>query len=192
MSRANAITDMTTSREALGRFDGVHVLYIGEGNNTTAALALAVAMTPGMRLTIVTPEGYGLSHEALDAAAVFAKESGAVIEQHHEVARLPREVDVVYTTRGETMVVPKPDPRRREHFVPFRVTPGLMARVSKPSGTIFLHDLPAMRGAEVVDEVLDGPQSIAFRQARHKMTSAMAVLGWCAEYEAGRTPGVGC
>jgi ornithine carbamoyltransferase len=55
-----------------------------------------------------------------------------------------------------------------------------MARVSKPSGTIFLHDLPAMRGSEVVDEVLDGPQSIAFRQARHKLTSAMAVLSWCA------------
>jgi ornithine carbamoyltransferase len=55
-----------------------------------------------------------------------------------------------------------------------------MTKVSKPSGTIFLHDLPAIRGAEVVDEVLDGPQSLAFRQARHKLTSAMAVLKWCA------------
>jgi ornithine carbamoyltransferase len=54
-----------------------------------------------------------------------------------------------------------------------------MARVSKPSGTIFLHDLPAVRGAEVSDEVLDGPQSRAFRQAHHKLTSAMAVLKLC-------------
>jgi ornithine carbamoyltransferase len=55
-----------------------------------------------------------------------------------------------------------------------------MAEVSKPGGgTIFLHDLPAMRGYEVLDEVLDGPQSIAFRQAYHKLTSAMAVLDWC-------------
>jgi ornithine carbamoyltransferase len=55
-----------------------------------------------------------------------------------------------------------------------------MAEVSRRSGTIFLHDLPAIRGAEVTDEVLDGPQSLAFRQALHKMTSAMAVLKWCA------------
>ena len=54
-----------------------------------------------------------------------------------------------------------------------------LAAVSKPAGTIFLHDLPAIRGSEVVDEVLDGPQSHAFRQAEHKMTSAMAVLRWC-------------
>jgi ornithine carbamoyltransferase len=54
-----------------------------------------------------------------------------------------------------------------------------MARVSKPSGTIFLHDLPAVRNEEVMDEVLDGSQSCAFQQARHKMTSAMAILQWC-------------
>jgi ornithine carbamoyltransferase len=174
-----AVADMTTIKEALGRFDGVHVLYLGEGNNTTAALALAVAMTPGMRLTIVTPEGYGLPHVALDAASAFTRASGSVIEQHHDASRLPREVDVVYTTRWETMGVPKANPAWREQFAPFRVTPELMARVSRSSGTVFLHDLPAIRGSEVVDEVLDGPQSIAFRQAHHKLTSAMAVLSWC-------------
>jgi ornithine carbamoyltransferase len=55
-----------------------------------------------------------------------------------------------------------------------------MAQVSKAKGTIFLHDLPAVRGSEVSDDVLDGPQSLAFRQAYHKLTSAMAVLKWCA------------
>jgi ornithine carbamoyltransferase len=54
-----------------------------------------------------------------------------------------------------------------------------MAQVSKPTGTIFLHDLPAVRGGDTHDEVLDGPQSRAFRQAEHKLTSAMAVLSWC-------------
>jgi ornithine carbamoyltransferase len=77
------------------------------------------------------------------------------------------------------MGVPKADPDWKEKFKPFSVTEGLMSRVSKPSGTIFLHDLPAVRGDDVVDEVLDGPQSRAFRQAEHKMTSAMAVLRWC-------------
>jgi ornithine carbamoyltransferase len=60
------------------------------------------------------------------------------------------------------------------------VTQALMAQTSKPSGkTIFLHDLPAIRGMEVHDEVLDGPQSRAFRQSEHKLNSAMAILQWC-------------
>ena len=76
------------------------------------------------------------------------------------------------------MGVEKKDADWVDRFRPYTITPAVMAEVSKP-GTLFLHDLPAMRGYEVVDEVLDGPQSIAFRQAYHKMTSAMAALNWC-------------
>lgn len=174
-----AVTDLVTIHEALGRLEGVHVLYLGEGNNTAASLALATALTPGMRLTLVAPEGYGLPRQTLETAAKLARQHGSLVEQHHDLDRLPRNVDVVYTTRWQTMGEPKPDANWREKFEPYAVTPQLMARVSKPAGTIFLHDLPAVRGAEVHDEVLDGPQSLAFRQARHKLTAAMAVLAWC-------------
>jgi ornithine carbamoyltransferase len=174
-----ALADMVTIREALGRFDGVHVLYLGEGNNTAEALALAVSMTPGMRLTVVTPEGYGLSDALLKHASDRAGQFGSFVEQHHRIDLVPKGVDVVYTTRWQTMGASKPDANWREKFQPYSVTPKLMAQVSKPEGTIFLHDLPAVRGAEVLDEVLDGPQSLAFRQARHKLTAAMAVLEWC-------------
>ena len=105
---------------------------------------------------------------------------GANVEHHHQIDQLPANVDAIYTTRWQTMGVPKAEPDWEAKFEPFRVTRALMERVSKPSGTIFLHDLPAVRGGDVDDEVLDGPQSRAFRQARHKMTSAMAVLDWCA------------
>ena len=177
-----AIADLVTIKEALGRLHDVHVLYMGEGNNSAAALALAVAMTNGMRLTIVTPEGYGLPEAVLEKANTLAQTSGtgSTIVQHHDMGSLPRNVDVVYTTRWQTMGVPKPDPNWETKFKPYGVTREIMAQVSKPSGTIFLHDLPAVRGAEVSDEVLDGPQSRAFRQAHHKLTSAMAVLKWCA------------
>jgi ornithine carbamoyltransferase len=174
-----AVADLATMHEAFGRLDGLHVLYLGEGNNSAAALAFAVAMTPRMRLTLMTPEGYGVPEEVLAAARGFARESGAVVEQHHRADALPTNVDVVYTTRWQTMGVPKPDPNWKQLFRPFSVTKELMARVSKPAGTVFLHDLPAVRGDDVTDEVLDGPQSLAFRQAKHKMTSAMAVLQWC-------------
>lgn len=175
-----AIADLVTISEALGRLNEVHVLYVGEGNNSAAALTLAVAMTEGMRLTLVTPEGYGLPQNVLDTASTFTQRSGAVIEQHHDVCSLPKNVDVVYATRWQTMGVPKLEPDWESKFRPFSVTQKMMAAVSKPANTIFLHDLPAVRGADVVDEVLDGPQSLAFRQAYHKLTTAMAVLKWCA------------
>ncbi len=174
-----AIADLTTIKEAFGRLSDVHVLYVGEGNNSAAALALAVGMTPGMRLTLATPEGYGLPDDALGAAVAAGRRHGSVIEQLHDVSALPLNVDVVYTTRWQTMGVPKPDPDWKDKFRPFTVNAELMGRVSKPAGTIFLHDLPAMRGDDVTDEVLDGPQSLALRQARHKLSSAMAVLDWC-------------
>jgi ornithine carbamoyltransferase len=174
-----AIADLVTLHEEFGRLDDIHVLYLGEGNNTAASLALAVAQTPGMSLTLVTPEGYGLKEGILETAHQLAVAHGAHIENHHLIDRLPANVDAVYTSRWQTMGVPKAEENWEEKFEPFRVTSALMARVSKPAGTIFLHDLPAVRGGDVDDEVLDGPQSRAFRQARHKMTSAMAVLAWC-------------
>jgi len=175
-----AIADLTTLKEEFKHLDDIHVLYVGEGNNTAAALALGVALTPGMQLTLVTPEGYGLPDAALKRAQSLASQYGSFVEEHHDIDKLPRNVNAVYATRWETMGVPKFDPNWRKIFEPFRVTQKMMAEVSKPSGTVFLHDLPAMRGSDVTDEVLDGPQSRAFRQAYHKLTSAMAVLEWCA------------
>jgi ornithine carbamoyltransferase len=174
-----SIADLATIKEAFGRLDDVHILYLGEGNNTAAALALAVAQTRGMSLTLATPEGYGLPRGVLETAAALGARSGSAVEQVHDLGRLPRGVDVVYTARWQTMGVPKADPDWLTKFEPYKVTARLMEHVSKPSKTVFLHDLPAVRGGDVDDEVLDGPQSLAFRQAFHKMTSAMAVLEWC-------------
>ena len=172
-----AIADLSTLKEVFGRLDGLHVLYLGEGNNTAASLALAIGQVQGMKLTIVTPPGYGLARDILARAQGFAEENGSYIEQHHRVDALPK-VDAVYTARWTTMGVPKADPDWLDKFRPYAVTPQLMDQVSK-RGTIFMHDLPAIRGYEVRDEVLDGPQSVAFRQAFHKMASAMSVLNWC-------------
>lgn len=176
-----SLADLSTLRERFGRLAGLNVLYMGEGNNSASALCLAVARLAGLRLTLVTPEGYGLPAPFIAEVAAQAAASGSEIEQHHDMGRLPRHaVDAVYTTRWLTMGVKKADDDWLTRFRPYTVTPAVMAEVSRPDGsTVFLHDLPAMRGYEVVDEVLDGPQSIAFRQAYHKMTSAMAVLDWC-------------
>jgi ornithine carbamoyltransferase len=89
-------------------------------------------------------------------------------------------VDVVYTTRWQTTGTTKADPNWMEAFRPYAVTRELMARVGKADGsTVFMHDLPAVRGEEVEAEVLDGESSIALEQACNKLYSAMAVLEWC-------------
>lgn len=173
-----AIADLATLKERFGRLADVHVLYLGEGNNTAIALAFAVAQTPGMKVTFVTPEGYGLPEPFLERARRLAGRHGAMIESHHSMDEPPRNVDAVYATRWQTMGAPHADPNWREKFWPYSVTSTVMEEVSKP-GTVFLHDLPAVRGEDVDAEVLDGPRSLAWRQARHKMFSAMSILEWC-------------
>jgi ornithine carbamoyltransferase len=173
-----ALTDLTTILEHFGRLDGISVLYCGEGNSSAAALALAVSRVRGMRLMLATPEGYGLNPAKLETARRLADEHGALIEETHDIHMARAGVDVVYTSRWQEMGVAKADSNWRRHFAPFCVTEALMRRVSA-SGTVFMHDLPAVRGEEVDEVVLDGPRSLAWVQAQHKMFSAMSVLEWC-------------
>lgn len=174
-----ALADLATLQEQFGRLNGLHMLYLGEGNSTAASLALAISKVQGMKLTLLTPEGYGLPEDIFSNAQVFAGKHQAQIEQYHNTHSLPKNVDVVYATRWQTTGSSKADPYWKEHFRPFSVTQTLMDRVSKPSGTVFMHDLPAVRDEDVSSQVLDGPQSIAFHQAHNKLFGAMAVLEWC-------------
>jgi ornithine carbamoyltransferase len=174
-----ALADLSAISEHFGRLEGTSVLYVGEGNNTAAALALALSRIEGAQFTAITPQGYGIDRTILAKAQEFAHEYGATIHHHHAIDDLPTGVDVVYTTRWQTTGTTKPDPLWKDHFKPFSVTAALMKKVSKPNVTVFMHDLPAVRGEDVEHGVLDGQQSIAFRQARHKLFSAMAALEWC-------------
>lgn len=172
-----ALADLTTCLRRFGRIEGLRVLYVGEGNNTAAALALSLTRFRDVRLHLATPPGYGLAADIAAVAARQATRYGATFTQGHDLAEVPERMDVIYTTRWQTTGTTKPDPEWRRVFEPFRVTSGLWR--SSP-GAVFMHDLPAHRGEEVTAEVLDGPRSIAFEQAENKMWSAMAVLEWCA------------
>jgi ornithine carbamoyltransferase len=170
------LTDLTTLALQFGAVDGLRVLYVGEGNNTAAALALGLSRYRGVRLDLRTPPGYGLSMAVRDRARALAARTGSAVCERHDLDQLPTDFDVVYTTRWQTTGTSKPDPDWRRVFRPFEVTAELMER--QPTA-VFMHDLPAHRGEEVAAEVLDGPASIAFEQAENKMHSAMAVLEWC-------------
>jgi ornithine carbamoyltransferase len=170
------IADLTTLRRQFGVVAGLRILYVGEGNNTAAALALGLSRYPGAELCLCTPPGYGLDPDVLVIAERQAKgRDGAVSECHHPAEAI-RDADAVYTTRWQTTGTVKADPDWRRTFQPFRVDDELMARHPR---AVFMHDLPAHRGDEVTGSVLDGPASIAFDQAQNKLHSAEAVLEWC-------------
>ncbi len=171
-----AIADLATMLQYCGRIENLRVLYLGEGNNSAAALALALARFPGTELHLRTPPGYGLADDKLQRARRHAEISGSVVEEGHDASDLPDEVDLVYTTRWETTGTTKPDPDWKDGFWPFQVNQQLMDRWPDAR---FLHDLPAHRGQEVTAEVLDGPASLAFGQAANKYHTALAILEWC-------------
>ncbi|MET7370613.1 ornithine carbamoyltransferase [Streptomyces sp. NPDC005566] len=170
------LTDLTTLQHHFGRVEGLRVLYVGEGNNSAAALALALTRFPGTELELRTPPGYGLAPEILATATEQAARSGSKVSEQHDMDARPSGLDAVYTTRWQTTGTSKPTADWREVFAPFQVTRELW---EESPHAAFLHDLPAHRGQEVTAEVLDGPASIAFTQATHKLHSAMAVLEWC-------------
>lgn len=171
-----ALADLTTMLLRWGRVDHLRVLYVGEGNNTAAALALALTRFEGTRLELRTPLGYGLSAGVTAAANRQASAHGASFHERHDMDDIGSDFDVVYTTRWQTTGTSKPDPDWRSTFRPFRVDARLLERNPRAA---FMHDLPAHRGDEVDADVLDGPRSIAFDQAENKLHSAMAVLEWC-------------
>lgn len=175
------IADLATIKENFNRLEGIKVLFMGEGGNIASSFLLAAARIPQMELTFITPAKYGFKESVIRQAQQFARESSAKIFYHHNPQNLPEKVDVVYTTRWRSMGEEKSDSEWLNHFQGFQVNKDLLDRVSNSSSTIFMHDLPAERGAEVDDECLDDPRSVIYQQARNKYISAKAILAWCCD-----------
>jgi ornithine carbamoyltransferase len=171
-----AITDLASLHYRFGRIDGLRVLYVGEGNNTAAALALALTRFDGTYLELRTPPGYGVAASVLDVAREQADRHGSTLGERHDLDDVPDDIDIVYTTRWQTTGTEKLTPDWRTVFAPFTVDQRLLDRAPK---ALFMHDLPAHRGEEVTSDVLDGPRSIAFEQAEFKLHGAKAVLEHC-------------
>lgn len=167
------VTDLATLRLTLGDLRGLSFLYVGEGNNSAAALAKGLRHYPGCRAVFWTPPGYGLDAELVKHSDAIAAAHGGEVRQITEAEELPAEVDVVYTTRWQTTGTVKADARWRETFRPYYVDARLLSRWPK---SLVMHDLPAHRGEEISAGALDGERSIAWTQAAMKLSGALAVL----------------
>jgi ornithine carbamoyltransferase len=157
-----ALADLLTVKQLLGRLEGARIAFIGEGNNVSRSLAEACALA-GAEFTIASPEGYGL-----DGARQFADPAEAV-----------EGADVVYTDVWVSMGGEDSDERRRA-FEPFQVDEALMTRAND---AWFLHCLPARRGEEVTAPVIDGPRSAVWRQAENRMHTARGAMLWMLEHK---------
>lgn len=168
-----ALADLQTVREKKGSLRGVTVAYVGDGNNVASSLALASGMS-GMHFRIASPAGYELIERFVKEAEGLAAESGGSVAMTHDPREAVEGADVVYTDVWASMGQEKEAALRKEAFRGYCVDAEMMA-LAKPDA-IFMHDLPAHRGEEVTDEVMDGPQSVVFEQAENRMHAQKAVL----------------
>ena len=169
------LADIFTIRERKGDLRKVTAAYVGDGNNVAHSLMLCAAKT-GMSLRIATPAGFEPLERYRDLAAGAATESGAAITYGTDPRAAVDGADVVYTDVWTSMGQEQEHERRRRAFAGFQVNLELLAGAA--SDAIVLHDLPAHRGEEITDEVIDGPQSAVFDQAENRMHVEKAVLRW--------------
>jgi ornithine carbamoyltransferase len=168
-----ALADLLTVRERRGGLRGVTLAYVGDGNNVANSLALAGGMS-GMHIRFASPGGYEVPEGVRAAAEAMARTSGGSIAQLSEPAEAVADADVVYTDVWASMGQEDEASARKESFAGYTVDARLMSLAKRDA--IFMHDLPAHRGDEVTDEVMDGPQSAVFDQAENRLHAQKAVL----------------
>jgi ornithine carbamoyltransferase len=168
-----ALADLLTVREKKGGLRGVTLAFIGDGNNVANSLSLAAAMS-GMHFRIASPDGYELPDQVAVRAEELARPAGGSVERLHDLEKAVAGADVVYTDVWASMGQERETAERKENFAGYRVDGRLMS-AAKPDA-IFMHDLPAHRGEEVTDEVIDGPQSVVFDQAENRLHAQKALL----------------
>jgi ornithine carbamoyltransferase len=166
-------SDLLTLLEKKGRLGGLRIAYIGDGNNLANSWLLGAAIV-GMELTVACPKGYEPDRGVLREAKKRAKETGAKVSITHLPERAARDADVIYTDVWTSMGKEKEGARRRVAFSDFQVNGALVASASKD--VLVMHCLPAHRGEEITDEVIDGPHSIVFDQAENRLHAQKALL----------------
>jgi ornithine carbamoyltransferase len=168
-----ALADYLTIQEVKGELKGLKLCFVGDGNNVAHSLMFAGARL-GVNVTIACPEGYDPDPTALKDAMEDAKATGARIEVVHDAMEGVRNADAIYTDVWASMGQESETEKRKAIFQPFQVNKKLMANAK--TGAIFMHCLPAHRGDEVTDEVIDSPASVVFQEAENRLHAQKAVM----------------
>ncbi len=167
------LADLLTIRKQNGKLDGVTIAWTGDGNNVCHSLLLAGAIL-GLRVNIVTPRGFEPNNAIVQKAREYAAQSGAELNFTYDPCAAVKDADFIYTDVWASMGQEEEAEQRRQIFRAYQVNRQLLSR-AKPT-TRVMHCLPAHRGEEITDDVLDGPQSIVLEQAENRLHIQRALL----------------
>lgn len=168
-----AMADFFTLKEKKGGLQNLKLAYIGDGNNVCHSLLFAAAKA-GSKMRVATPQGYEPKPEIVKQAEEDAGETAASFSFTHDPFEAAAGADAVYTDVWTSMGQEKEREKRVKLFVPYQVNSRLMARAKQDA--VFMHCLPAHRGEEVTDEVIDSSQSIVYDQAENRLHLQKVIL----------------
>ena len=167
------LADLFTLKEIKGELKGLKLAYVGDGNNIVHSLLYGCSKT-GVNLSIASPEGYDCSQEILAEAMNIAAANGTSIKVTRDPAEAVKDADAVYTDTWISMGMEKEKEKRIKDFEGYTVNKELFA-LAKPDA-VFLHCLPAYRGYEVTDDIIDGPNSVIFDEAENRLHVQKAIM----------------
>lgn len=168
-----ALADLFTIFERFGHLSHVKLAYVGDGNNVAHSLLFGGAAA-GMHVAVATPEGYEPDAEVVAHARATAERYGGEVVLTHDPFEAVAEADVIYTDVWASMGQEEERAERLKVFAPYQVNQALV-EAAKPE-VVVMHCLPAHRGEEITDEVIDGPHSIVFDQAENRLHAQKAIL----------------
>jgi len=167
------VGDLMTIKEHKGRLEGLKLAFIGDGNNVAHSLLFGCAKV-GMNLVIASPGGFEPDADILQKALEDARKTGAELSVVRDPAEAVRDADVVYTDVWASMGQEEEAEEREKQFLEYQVNTKLLSLARKDA--IVLHCLPAKRGKEITDEVMDGPQSVVFDEAENRLHAHKAIM----------------
>jgi ornithine carbamoyltransferase len=168
-----ALADVFTLREHFGRVRGLKLAYVGDGNNVAHSLMLCCARL-GIHMSVATPSGYEPQPFIIQQAIELGRASGATVEITNDAATAVRNAHAIYTDVWASMGQEHEADERKRIFHPYQVNEALLEKARKD--TLFMHCLPAKRGLEVTDAVVESPQSVVFDQAENRLHVQKAAL----------------
>ena len=168
-----AMADLMTVYEHKGKLEGLKLAYVGDGNNVAHSLLYACAKA-GMHMSVATPKGYACAEEVVENAKADAKETGSRILITNDPEEAVAGADVVCTDTWTSMGQEAEKAERVKIFKDYQVNAALFAKSKEDS--VFIHCLPAYRGYEVTEDVIDGPRSIIFDEAENRLHAQKAIL----------------
>ncbi len=168
-----SLADFFTLQEKFGRLKGLKLAYVGDGNNVCHSLMITGAKL-GAAIRVATPPGFEPKPEYVAEAKAAARETGAKLQFFHDPVAAVTGAQAVYTDVWASMGQEFAAHLRSQVFASFQVNDTLMAAAD--SGAVFMHCLPAHRGMEVTDDVMDSPRSIVYDQAENRLHVQKALL----------------